>query len=464
MPDLLSFYYHLPYSLKVVAASFRGYQLNRWRYGDPNEFEERVQEVLERDSWKPDVWSNWSQGILVRLLHKAATEVPYYSSYWSDRRRHGDRRSWEQLENWPVLKKGVLREDPKRFLCESSQKKHLFSEHTSGSTGTPITLFQSRETLQRAYAIFEARVRRWSGLSRQDRWGIIGGQMVVKPGVTNPPFWVWNQAFKQLYLSSYHISARSAIHYHDAIKNHGLQYILAYPSALAALSEFLQEAHLPPYPLKVAISNAEPLFAYQKELVKNSFVCDFINTYGVSELSVGASECHFGNMHLWPEFGMVEVMSFQEDVSLPEGKSGRIITTGLINEDMPLIRYEVGDFGQISAKPCQCGRFLPVLEKIEGRMDDMLLTPDGRWIGRMDPIFKTGIPIREAQIIQEKLDCVRLKYVPADGFDHEKELIARIQERMGSVHVIMEKVDFIPRSPNGKFKAVIQQFDPHNLF
>ena len=94
-----------------------------------------------------------------------------------------------------------------------------------------------------------------------------------------------------------------------------------------------------------------------------------------------------------------------------------------MNADMPLIRYRTGDRGTLAGGPetCQCGRTLPVIESVDGRVDDILYTMDGRRIGRLDPLFKGDLPIHEAQIIQEALDCVRVRYVPTPDFrpDHE---------------------------------------------
>jgi phenylacetate-CoA ligase len=116
---------------------------------------------------------------------------------------------------------------------------------------------------------------------------------------------------------------------------------------------------------------------------------------------------------------------------------------------MPLIRYCVGDRGAlVTAKgPCICGRTLPILASVEGRSDDVLYTSDGRRIGRLDPAFKTDLSLREAQIIQEALGRVRVRYVPAPNFTPEAAhfLVQRLQERMGQVEILLEEVNKIPR-------------------
>ena len=96
---------------------------------------------------------------------------------------------------------------------------------------------------------------------------------------------------------------------------------------------------------------------------------------------------------------------------------------------------------------------------IDGRADDVLYTADGRAVGRLDPVFKSRLPIQEAQIIQEALDMIRVRYIPAGGFSSVdgQSLIERIRARMGPVNVVLEEVAAIPRTANGKFRAVICQ-------
>lgn len=94
---------------------------------------------------------------------------------------------------------------------------------------------------------------------------------------------------------------------------------------------------------------------------------------------------------------------------------------------------------------------------MEGRIDDSLYTTDGRRIGRLDPVFKSSLPLREAQIIQESLHRLRVRYVPAADFTAAagRSIIEEIRARMGDVTVILERVNEVPREANGKFRSVI---------
>jgi len=461
----LQLFHRLPAPVRNVVANLKGLHLRSWRYGP--ETDGLVSEAIERDYWSEKQWKMWQEERLAYVLHRAATHVPYYREQWAARRRRGDRASWEYLENWPILDKEPLRVRPRDFLADDCDARRLYREHTSGTTGKPIDLWWSRQTVRAWYALFEARARKWNGVSRKDRWAILGGQLVTPFDRTRPPFWVWNQALSQLYMSSYHLAPDFVPAYADALSRYEITYLFGYPSAMNALASIVLEQGLEVPSLKVAISNAEPVYPDQRKNIARAFQCEVADTYGMAELACAASECSAGNMHLWPEVGILEVAAPMTEELVPSGQFGRFICTGILNPDMPLIRYEVGDCGALSEEQgnCECGRGLPLLGEVEGRLDDVVLTRDGRRVGRLDPVFKTDLPLREAQIIQESLDCVRVRFIPTRGYSQRdaRTIVERLHDRLGDMEILLEPVDHIPRDANGKFRSVICKVTDESL-
>ena len=453
---VLNLYHHLPSPVRSVPASVRGFHLRSWRYGP--ETEGLVAESIEREHWSPEQWKRWQEDRLCFILQRAATKVPYYREEWAKRRRRGDRASWDYLENWPVLGKEVLRDNPRAFVADDCDVRRMFYTHTSGTTGKSLDVWWSRDTMRNYYAMFEARTRRWYGVTRHDRWAILGGQLITPVRQSRPPFWVWNAALNQLYMSAYHLAPKFIPYYLDAVVRYRVKYLWGYSSALYALAQESLRLGRRDIRMSVTITNAEPVFEYQRQTIAEAFQCPVRETYGMTELVAAASECEKSELHLWPEVGWVEVAD--ADRSAVPGNPGDLIATTLINADMPLIRYKVGDRGRLpvaGTRRCACGRTMPVLAAVEGRIDDTLYTQDGRRIGRLDPIFKERLPIREAQIIQEALDRIRVRYVPAVDFTPQagRSVIERLQARRGDVKVILEPVNEMPRGANGKFRAVI---------
>lgn len=454
---LLHLYHISPAPIRSVAATLRGFYLRSWRYGP--ETQEFIEEACEKEQWNNKQWKDWQEERLAYVLHRAVTKVPFYREHWAQRRQHGDKSSWEELANWPVLSKQTVKENPYAFVAEDCNIREMFREHTSGTSGTPLTLWWSRETVRRWYALVESRIRMWNGISRQDRWAILGGQIVVPFKQMRPPFWVWNAGLRQLYMSSYHFSEANAAAYLEAMRRYRVVYMLGYASSMYSLARIAIDKGIESPRLKVAISNAEPLYQHQRETISQAFHCPVRDTYGMAEIVCSASECKSGALHLWPEVGVVEAMQDGVDEPVLPGQPGRFVCTGLLNTDMPLIRYDTGDGGMLArdGENCDCGLKMPILKQIEGRLDDIVVIPDGRRVGRLDPVFKSDLPIREAQIIQESLEKIRIRFVPSSGYEEKdgSAIVKRLRERVGDIQIVLEQVDQIPRSPGGKFRAVV---------
>jgi phenylacetate-CoA ligase len=443
----LALYHRLPASARSCVASARGYYLRSWRYGA--ETERLVEEALCREQWSTNRWTQWQNEQLAVVLHRAATRVPYYRDYWSQRRARGDHSSWELLENWPLLEKDEVRKCPEAFVADDCSTSSMYEERTSGTSGKPLKVWWSRLTVRKWFALFEARCRKWYGNSRQDRWAMLGGQLVTPHAQVHPPFWVWNRALNQLYLSSFHLAPHLVSHHLDALERYRIKYLVGYPSSISALAQGALRLKRR-YQMSVVVTNAEPVHDWHRRVIEEVFQCPVRETYGMAEIVAGASECKYGRLHQWPEVGLVE--------SLPkEGNGAEFVCTSLLNSDMPLIRYRVGDCGQAPVSiPCECGRTLPVIAGLKGRSNDMLLTQDGRKVFWINPIFY-GMPVHAAQVIQETREFIRILYVQAPGYNSSvQQVIAnRLRQRVGNIQFTFEPVEELPRDPSGKVRAVI---------
>lgn len=463
--DPMALYHRLPYRARVGAASVRGAVLQRRRYGP--ETDRLVDEALARDQWPAARWATWHDEVVGRLVDEARLFVPAYRDLptWAS---NGDVRAG--LAAWPLLAKERVRSDPASFV-RTDRPRVPVAEHTSGTSGAPLTLPLTVDDYRRWYALFEARCRHWYGVTRTDRWAIVGGQPVVPPTASGPPYWVWNAAMGQLYLSSYHVGRATARDYVDALDRHRVTYVVGYPSAVHALAVACRAEGVQPKPMRVVVANAEPVLPHQRAVIEAVFGAPVRETYGMAEFVAGASECDAGRLHLWPDAGVVEVVAHEGDERVPDGTAGRLVCTGLINTTMPFVRYLVGDAGALGPAggpgtsgiaPCPCGRLLPVLEQLDGRCDDLVHLADGRVVGRLDPVFKADLPIDGAQIVQETVDRFRVLVVPAEGWGPlaADSIRDRLRDRVGDVHVDIEPVTTLPTGPNGKFQAVVSHVPP----
>ena len=454
MPLALSLYHWLPAPAQSVAATLVGLAERWWRYGPGSE--RLTEEAREREHWTLAQWNAWRDERLGFVLHRAATRVPFYREQWTARRRRGDRASWELLENWPILEKETVRRQPRAFVADDRSVGLMSHLRTSGTTGTPLDVWRSHATTKALYALGLARTRGWHGITLHHRRAMLGGKLVTAVRRRRSPFWVWNAGLQQLYMSSYHLAPDLIPSYLDALVRHRVVYLVGYTSSLHALAQEALRLGRRDLKMIVALTNAEPLYDHQREAIAAAFQCSVRETYGMGENVAAATECEAGRLHQSPEVGLIEVCD--DDAPVPRGSFGEFICTGLLNPDMPFIRYRLADCGRLAPddERCRCGRTLPSIAALEGRANDLLLTRDGRRVSWLNPILY-GIPVRQAQFVQESLDRILVRCVAGPGFTAESRqtIVERLRTRMGDVQVVLEDVTEVPRSSNGKVRSVI---------
>lgn len=457
---LLRAYHCLPYFAQSWCAAYHGARLSRLRYG--LDFERALPTFATRETWSSDEWDDYQLKCLNMLLVRAFARVPYYRHLSIAENHVGELRSINELGKVPLLDKDLVRDRPTSFLADDCDPACMYSEHTSGTTGKPLQLWWSPKTHQSWYACFERRARNWAGVERGMPWGMLGGQLVVPAYRIRPPFWVWNPSAQQLYMSSYHLSPRFLDAYLDEIRRRRLEYLYGYASSLDALATHALETGRDDISLRVVISNAEPFLLHQRQRIEKAFGCATRDTYAPAELTIAAFECERGQMHISPDIGIVEVL--RDDGSpAPPGEVGELVVTGLLNQDHILIRYRQGDRGALSPpeEQCPCGRRMRILRSIEGRCDDVLTTADGRKVGRMDPVFKEDLRIREAQIAQVSATQIEVRVVAANGFGTQdvNTIVRGVRERLGEMSVKVIVVKCLERTSAGKLRTVVSEMN-----
>lgn len=447
----------MPYFAKCLAASWNARKLDSERHGD--QFHKAIKEIQSRNAWTAGQFYEYQCDQLQKMINHAIANVPYYKKIFSEAGiTHDQIKRPEDLAKLPILEKSVVRSDPDSLIDENADRSKLVEVHTSGTTGNPLELWRDVWMNSVDVAYNAARWHSIVGLQRcVNRSVSIGGHLVASPDRSKPPFWVENARWKQLYMSSYHLAPDFMKYYIQKLRKFKADYIEGYPSSVYALARYIIDEKFDPIPFKAAFTTAETLFDYQRQAISQAFGCRTYNQYGCAEQVIFATECQAGSMHLSPEVGIVEVVG-DDDNPVEPGQAGQLICTSLINCTQPFIRYRLGDVASLLPGNCSCGSYLPMLGNIEGRTDDVLLTRDGRLIGRLDPVFKGARGISEAQIIQDDYDVFRIRIVPSDAYSESdgKKIIKNLSQRIGRANIKIELVNQIERTKAGKFRAVIR--------
>jgi phenylacetate-CoA ligase len=281
----------------------------------------------------------------------------------------------------------------------------------------------------------------------------LNGKPVVPSRQEGPPFWRHNLAFNQLYVSAYHLSDKNLPAIVDRIAAFGPRYIVAYVSAVHRIARFINERGLTgKVPLRAVFVSSETLFDWQRADIEQAFDCKVFNGYSLGEPVCAVSECSHGAMHVSPEYGVVELV--------PDGDDDEIVATGLINDAMPFLRYRTGDKAVPGDRPCSCGRQLPTIERLIGRVDETVVTPDGAVVGpaALSLAFQAVPNLRESQIIQDTPAAIVVKIAVSDQFSAANEtfLLSELRTRLGhQLRIDLERVPAVPRTVSGKQRLIV---------
>lgn len=450
-------YFKSPVFLQNIMTSLYGYKLYRERYiGSHDRY---LEQLLKSQWYKKDEIEKFVENQFISIFHHTIKNVPFYQKLvQTGKIKLNEIRGISDIGNLPIISKEQIRKNPEYFLADGFNKKDLVTINTSGTTGKTLKIFVDKDSRRYAYAFF-SRLKNWAGIDSKLPNVTFAGRTIVLPDADKPPFWRRNIKMNNYLFSSYHLSPENMRYYVDELMKIQPHFIDSYPSSVYTVAKYMKENNVTGINPKAIITSSETLLDYQREIVEEAFNCAVYDQYGCAEQVVFISQCEKGTYHIHPEFGIVEFL--REDGSKAEpGEPARLICTGFTSRAMPLIRYDIGDTGVLSDKKCSCGRNFPVIEQIVGRTDDILITSDGRQVGRLDPVFKGLQSIEEAQIVQEDYDNIILRIVPGKDYkDNDGQVVvSELKKRLGSKVDIKVKIETqIERTSAGKFRAVISK-------
>ena len=236
-------------------------------------------------------------------------------------------------------------------------------------------------------------------------------------------------------------------------------YLLIYPTVLAAVLRRLEADRVALPRLRQVRTVGEILPDATRDLCRNVLGVPVVDLYSSNEVGNIALQCpESGLYHVQSESLLVEILD-ASGAPCPPGAVGRVVVTTLHAFAMPLLRYELKDYAEV-APPCPCGRGLPSLRRIQGRVRNMLVTPRGeiRWplVGFAE--YRKVAPLRQYQIAQLARDQIEFRLVTdrplAEG--EEAALTAILRSNLGD----FARIDFryfpnLPLGANGKFEEFV---------
>ena len=459
-----NFYKRLPVTAQNLIISLYGWYWKERRFGGV--FKKELKKFKQREKFTEQQWNEYQTIELRKILLHAFETVPFYREKYS---KAGfdteDFKNFElsDLKKLPFLEKEDLRVYGKSSLMSTSKEVGGQFYSSSGSTGTPTKIYFSRSFHQTWSAAFEARIREWVGVDRFSARGTIGGRRVVKEGDSQGPFYRYNSFEKQTYFSAYHIGPNTVRDYLEGMVKGKVEYMTGYAMSNYLLAQEIEKAGLKAPKLKAVITSSEKLSPEMRKTFKRVYQCKTFDSYSGVENCGLISETPDGFLVNSPDVGILEVLD-ENGKAVPAGASGEVVSTGLLNFDQPLIRYRIGDRVTIGEKSEGLRNInMPVVEQIDGRIEDKVVGPDGRVMVRFHGIFINHQGLVASQVIQEKIDLIVLRLVIDLSYCKdisEPIMIKRIESQLGSdIKVTFEYLKELPRTSSGKIKAVISKIN-----
>ena len=394
---------------------------------------------------------------MINLVKHSVKNVEYYEKLFVDYGINTTQiQNRDDLKKIPKLNKNIIKREGYKLIARNIRKEKIREECTSGTTGTPLTIWKDEKTYLYSYALRKMQ-QKWAGYQRSDWMGILSGYKVISLSQFKPPFWIKNYLDKQIHFSTYHLTPEYISFYIDAMKHYKVRYLLGYPSAVGLLARFILELKKV-FPIKAVFLGSEPLLQWQRDDIKKAFDCKIYDFYGQTEGVITAINCNSSEkLHTIMELGILELERQKKSE-----KHFRIIGTSLTNYAMPLIRYELNDLTSGYDFNCRCGVNRLILNPIETKMEDFILTKNGAFVSAslLTFPFKTPKGIIEAQIIQNNRNEIIVRIVANEFFtvSEERNLVNNIKNCIGDgMRIFVHKVNKIARTANGKFRFVISE-------
>jgi len=224
------------------------------------------------------------------------------------------------------------------------------------------------------------------------------------------------------------------------------------------LARFIEEKGIIAPKLRAVITSSEKLTQEMRDTFRRVYGCKTFDSYsGVEDCGL-ISECEEGSLHVSPDMGIIEFLN-KDQKPAKIGERAELVCTGILNFNQPLIRYRIGDMAVLSESECTCGRKMPVVSEIAGRVEDVVIGPDGREMVRFHGIFINISNIIRAQVIQEEIDYFNINVEVNSPLSTEQRKIieTRMKSQLGSIQMQVNEVEQIPLNANGKFQAVISK-------
>jgi phenylacetate-CoA ligase len=403
-----------------------------------------------------------------RRVRQAVTyayqHVPYYRETM---RRLGlapdGFRTAQDLARLPLIDRRQVQADPEYFVSRAQSLGSYLEMRSGGSTGRPITVFVDRHSafLGVAYGErFRSLIQRLTGRLRYRQALILAGSSIggevhdTKRQISLVPsrLLVVRERFPLSATLADNVASLARFD-PDVIACAGSYLEVLFPHLKSTQTRFPRT--------KVVVYSSDHLSEPARRLIAEQFGIQVLSWYTAMEGSEIGFECeeHRG-LHVHSDLCPVRIVD-PEGRDVAEGESGEVVTSSLLNRATVLLNYRLGDIAGPLPGVCPCGRNLPMISLLEGRVEEWLVTTTGDQINSraVRLLLRDEPDLWQYQLVQEAPDKLTVKLIAAEDCDREglKQRVAgKLTDLFGPATAV--QVSFaatLPRTPRGKVQPVV---------
>ncbi len=423
-----------------------------------------LRQFLQEAQWWPaDRIATWQLQRLQNIVRYAYDNVPGYCALHKEAGlAPNDLRSFADFKYLPLVDKNLLRDNLADFTSRAIPQSQRIYVTTGGSTGEPLGFYHTRSNDVREAAFLHMSFAR-CGWKPDESMAILRGAFIG----SEQQFWKFDRDKRHLLLSSYFLTEGSYERYIEKILKHKPQHLSAYPSSAAMLAALmLSRGETGRINFKTILLESENLYDWQKEQLRAAFPsAKIFGAYGHTEQAVLAAMCERSDAyHVWPFYGYAEILN-ATGYEAEAGESGEVIATSFWNEATPFIRYRTTDLVRKGPSHCaHCGRQFHLFDAIEGRLQEFIVTKNGRYISMTALNMHSAVfdHVRQFQFYQDAAGKVVFKVIRKEGYsENDSRMIQReLRKKLGDdVELSLAFVDDIPKTGRGKHRFLEQRLE-----
>ncbi len=437
---------------------------NRVRY-----FTEELKQTAE---FPPYLMKQLQKEKLGKLLKHCAEQVTAYAFLNTPEILAEIEKDPEKVlkERVPLLGKQQFKADPESYIAQDFPKDKLIKNITGGSTSEPLNFYMSRYQVEH-YEAARFRGLSWNGISYGSRSIMVWGNQYELSAQAQKKIALKDQLLKnRRMISCFGLHKDQMGGYVELLNSYKPEFLYGYSGGLAAFAQLLKEygADKLKIKLKAVLATSETLFDWQRELIKEVFGCPVLAEYGARDAGILAFSCPCGHSHVTAENAYFEILDPVSYEPVAPGTPGILAVTDLNAEAQPRLRWLLGDTlvmepEERSAELSkECGIPLPILRKVEGREDAILLATDGSLVHGdiISAAARDRIRIRQARFIQHTPMTATLMLSGDVDEALGQEFIDQIKLRLGAdMQIELQIVNEIKPLPSGKQRYALREFE-----